>query len=198
MRAYYVRYVRLPWGESMVGKYSLACLILFCLLLNLLLSSAFAAEQTNQEAPWVRMPAGARPTYMGIHGGTMPVSLLVSDDGTSLLTFVGRTGNDFLEVLHRTEFQMPSFLKKAAQNSTEDALLQGKILQAGDKKSSMPVIYITGLGFLRSTVDHAELMPFGLSEKPVSIEGRVHLPESPRPKRTQYRLFFQPSYLTPR
>ena len=45
------------------------------------------------------MPAGARPTYMGIHGGTMPVSLLVYGDGSSLVTFVGRTGNDFLEML---------------------------------------------------------------------------------------------------
>ena len=27
------------------------------------------------------MPAGARSTYLGIHGGTVPVSLLVSRDG---------------------------------------------------------------------------------------------------------------------
>ncbi|MBR3663537.1 MAG: hypothetical protein IKN64_02660 [Desulfovibrio sp.] len=157
-----------------------------------------AAEEKLAEGPWVRMPAGARPTYMGIHGGTMPVSLLVSDDGSSLLTFVGRTGNDFLEVLHRTEFQMPSFLKKAAQNSTRDALEQGTILQAGDKKISMPVIYITGLGFLRSTVDNAELLPFGFSEKPVSIEGSVRMPDSALPKRKEYRLFFQPRHLIPR
>ena len=178
----------------MFAKKSLLCLL--ALLLSAL--PVQAKEDTEATAPWVRMPAGARPTYMGIHGGTMPVSLLVSDDGTSLLTFVGRTGNDFLEVLHRTEFQMPSLLKKAAQNSTKESLTQGVILQAGDTKDTMPVIYITGLGFLRSTLDHAELLPFGLSEKPVSIEGNVRLPQSPTPRRPRYRLFFQPSYLTPR
>ena len=175
---------------------------IFCCLTALLTIAASmtqAAEEKLAEEPWVRMPAGARPTYMGIHGGTMPVSLLVSDDGSSLLTFVGRTGNDFIEVLHRTEFQMPSFLKRAAQNSTQDALEQGRtILQAGDKKTSMPVIYITGLGFLRSTVDDAELLPFGFSEKPVSIEGRVRMPDAATPKRKEYRLFFQPRYLIPR
>ncbi|MCR5813614.1 MAG: hypothetical protein K6G15_03855 [Desulfovibrio sp.] len=176
-------------------------LCLLCCLAGLLsfANATQAAEEKLLEEPWVQMPAGARPTYMGIHGGTMPVSLLVSDDGSSLLTFVGRTGNDFLEVLHRTEFQMPSFLKKAAQNSTRDALEQGKtILHAGDKKTSMPVIYITGLGFQRSTVDEAELLPFGFSEKPVSIEGQVRMPDSATPKRKEYRLFFQPRYLIPR
>ena len=158
----------------------------------------FADESGLYQAGWTLMPAGGRPTYMGIHGGTMPVSLLVSDDGSSLLTFVGRTGNDFLEVLHKNDFILPSFLKGQAQNSTTDAISRGKILLAGNKNVTMPVIYLTGLGSKRSTVDDVQLLPFGLSEKPVSIEGRVRMPRSLNSPRKEYRLFFQPHYLEPR
>ena len=76
------------------------------------------AECAESGESWVTMPAGARPTYMGIHGGTMPVSLLVSSDGTSLLTFVGRTGNDFLEVLHHGDIRFPSLLGSTTRNAT--------------------------------------------------------------------------------
>ena len=164
--------------------------LLFCHVAPL----CYAADATD----WVEMPAGGKPTYMGIHGGTMPVSLLVSDDGSSLLTFVGRTGNDFVEMLHASDFQMPSFLKGKAHNSTQDAVQQGKILQAGNKNVSMPVIYITGLGLLRSTADDVQLLPFGLSEKPVSIEGRVPIPTTRKIPRKEYRLFFNSKYLKPR
>ena len=172
--------------------------ICFVLWLAFFISPEIFAAEQDFEASWILMPAGGRPTYMGIHGGTMPVSLLVSDDGSSLLTFVGRTGNDFLEVLHKTDLQLPSFLKAHAQNSTSDAIERGKILLAGNKNVTMPVIYITGLGLERSTVDDVQLLPFGLSEKPVSIEGRVSLPRAFNPPRKEYRLFFQPHYLEPR
>lgn len=169
---------------------------IFCLLL---LSLFFGLEvQADDSSLWVLLPAGCRPTYMGIHGGTMPVSLLVSDDGSSLLTFVGRTGNDFLELLHKTDFQMPSFLKGQAQNSTSDAMQNGKILLAGNKNVTMPVIYITGLGLKRSQVDEVELLPFGFSEKPVSIEGQARIPASKPKTRKEYRLFFHPNHLAPR
>ena len=38
------------------------------------------ATVSGQSLPegWTAMPAGARSTYLGIHGGTVPVSLLVS------------------------------------------------------------------------------------------------------------------------
>ena len=48
---------------------------------------------------WKYMPAGARATYIGIHGGTVPVSLLTSRDGTHMVALVGQTGNDFLRTL---------------------------------------------------------------------------------------------------
>ena len=62
--------------------------------------SARAEPGKHAAAPqWVYMPAGARATYIGIHGGTVPVSLLTSRDGTHMVAFVGQTGNDFLRTL---------------------------------------------------------------------------------------------------
>ena len=97
-------------------------LYLFCLLLAALAPlAAFATEsqgQADQQQGWVVMPAGARPAYFGIHGGTMPVSLLVYGDGSSLVTFVGRTGNDFIDMLRRAEVSMPSLLNATSQRSS--------------------------------------------------------------------------------
>ena len=174
-----------------------------------LTAPAFAADadkgdnvgEDGSGAGWSIMPAGARPTYMGIHGGTMPVSLLVSDDGQALLSFVGRTGNDFLEVLNRTDAQMPNFpnplTNGTVETSTSIPAPGGTVLMAGSASGSMPVIYLTGGGMQRSTVRPEQLLPFGFSEKPVSIEGQVSKPLFPtQPK--HYRLFFQPHYLQPR
>lgn len=160
-----------------------------------------AAEAKDANSGWLLMPAGARPTYMGIHGGTMPVSLLVSDDGQALLSFVGRTGNDFLEVLNRTDAQMPNFPNPLTNGTVEVSSSipapGGTVLMAGSASGSMPVIYLTGGGMQRATVRSEQLLPFGFSEKPVSIEGQVSKPLFPtQPK--HYRLFFQPHYLQPR
>ena len=179
--------------------------LIICMLC-LLLAPAFpgmcaAAVDSGVKAAdgWVIMPAGARPTYMGIHGGTMPVSLLVSGDGSSLLTFVGRTGNDFLDVLRRTDVRMPSLLNAtAARDAADGGLLSGgTVLMAGSAASSMPVIYLTGEGFARAAPSPDQLQPFGLSDKPLSIEGQVAKPAHLSPAK-RYRLFFQPQYLQPR
>lgn len=177
-----------------------------CLGLAVSASAADAGTGDNGSkgddgAGWSIMPAGARPTYMGIHGGTMPVSLLVSDDGQALLSFVGRTGNDFLEVLNRTDAQMPNFPNPLTNGTVETSSSipapGGTVLMAGSASGSMPVIYLTGGGMQRSTVRPEQLLPFGFSEKPVSIEGQVSRPLFPtQPK--HYRLFFQPHYLQPR
>lgn len=146
--------------------------------------SAFCAD----DEPWVEMPAGAKPAYVGIHGGTMPVSLLVSGDRASLLTFVGQTGNDFLEVMRKAWFPLPSF-----GNSTyyhRGALIAGpEGLFAGAQGASMPVV--TFSGDLRS--DLPGMKPFGLSPEPLNIEGEVSKPEKTATPR-KYRLFFLPDF----
>ena len=61
-----------------------------------------AVQPPVQEAPepvWEEMPVGARTAYIGIHGGTVPVSLLTAGDGSPMIAVVGLTGNDFLNFI---------------------------------------------------------------------------------------------------
>lgn len=161
---------------------------------------AHAAQEASDSDGWVVMPAGARPAYMGIHGGTMPVSLLVYGDGSSLVTFVGRTGNDFLEVLRRTDLPVPSLLNATMQQPrpSHGKLPQGgTVLMAGNAADSMPVIQLTGEGLARMDLPVGQLQPFGLSDKVLPIEGQVSKPAHLSPVK-RYRLLFQPQYLQPR
>lgn len=154
-----------------------------------------ATPPDDSDDDWVIMPAGGRSAYMGIHGGTMPVSLLVSGDGRSLLTFVGRTGNDFLELLRRTDMPLPSLLN--ATMSATGPLPPAYHLVAGNATSSMPVINLGGSGMAGYTTSQGRLQPFGFSPQPLSIEGQVTKPEHPSPAKL-YRLSFQPQYFSPR
>ena len=162
------------------------------------LSPAAPATAASTEDGWTIMPAGARPTYMGIHGGTMPVSLLVYGDGSSLVTFVGRTGNDFLEILRRTDLPVPSLLNATARPvGAPLPTANGTGLMAGNAADSIPVLSLPG-GILSGTALNSGLLqPFGLSDKPLSIEGQVTRPPHLTPVR-QYRLLFRPQYLQPR
>lgn len=150
---------------------------------------------------WDLMPAGARPAYMGIHGGTMPVSLLVSNDGNSLLTFVGRTGNDFLDMLRRTDLPLPSLFNSTEgqlprQVDLQAGLAGARVLSAGSGQSRMPVLCLTTDAFARIAPTPDMLQPFGLSDKPLALEGEVMPPDRTTPAK-QFRMFFQPQYLQP-
>lgn len=180
-------------------------IFLFCLLLAAFMPKA-ASSNSSQVLPeqqgWVVMPAGARPAYFGIHGGTMPVSLLVYGDGSSLVTFVGRTGNDFIDVLRRAEVSMPSLLNATAQQSASDKNISPSanattVLMAGSSSSSLPVFNVSGEGLSQMGVPPGQLQPFGLSDKALSIEGEVTAPQRLSTVK-QYRLLFQPQYLQPR
>lgn len=148
-----------------------------------------ATSRAAADDGWVVMPAGARPAYMGIHGGTMPVSLLVAGDGTSLFTFVGRTGNDFLEALRATDVPLPGLLNATAPSA-------GAALFAGNATSSLPVIPLDDAAFATLAAEPGTLRPFGLSDAPLTIEGRAERPAAPTPAKT-YRLFVLPRYLRP-
>ncbi|MDR3358560.1 MAG: hypothetical protein LBN96_06890 [Desulfovibrio sp.] len=195
-----------------------ALLCFFCILPWLVHSPVLAADPVADDRGWTIMPAGARPAYMGIHGGTMPVSLLVVADGSSLLGFVGRTGNDFLDVLRSTKVSFFSGLpfngnadKESAVNSGEAAKYRENIAGISDRGTSgginsvfvtgngltsLPVIQIgSGLAALPFTTE--QLLPFGFSDKPLSIEGDVAPPAKSAPVH-RYRLVFEPQYLQPR
>lgn len=56
-------------------------------------------DKKKDDVVWGEMPAGAKTTYIGIHGGTVPVSLLTAGDGSPMIALVGLTGSDFLNFL---------------------------------------------------------------------------------------------------
>ena len=56
-------------------------------------------DKKKEEVVWGEMPAGAKTTYIGIHGGTVPVSLLTAGDGSPMIALVGLTGSAFLNFL---------------------------------------------------------------------------------------------------
>lgn len=162
----------------------------FVFLACFLFGETTAQARDNED--WIFMPAGAKPSYMGIHGGTMPVSLLVSDDGASLLAFVGRTGNDFIEDLRNVHLPIPSFGNSTGHGMPRMAGQTG--IFAGNATAVMPVFPIRGDGLADF---NSRLEPFGLSQEPLRIEGRVEKPDiSPRAR--NFRVFFLPDYFKPR
>lgn len=172
----------------------------FSLLLAFFLLSALSweclAADSEKDDEWVNMPAGAKPAYMGIQGGTMPVSLLVSRDRASLFTFVGRTGNDFLEVLRKAYLPLPSFGNATGIGNALTGKAGSADLFAGNATESMPVLPVSGDILSREGLA-GTLQPFGLSSEPLSIEGSVAKPSTATPAK-KYRLFFLPDYLHPR
>lgn len=132
-----------------------------------------APEGLLSEA-WVEMPAGARPAYIGIHGGTVPVSLLTAHDGQSMITLVGRTGNDFLRTLHKTDIRHPRDVGNAPRSMPESNATA--VLMADTAIGNVPVFYCTGKGFARMELPEDQWQPFGLSEKPMLLEGQAGKP----------------------
>jgi hypothetical protein len=163
---------------------------------------AYAEPDKTALAPqWIYMPAGARATYIGIHGGTVPVSLLTSRDGTHMVALVGQTGNDFLRTLkaypgtNETPLSLPSG-SLPAPGGAEDAnfahpnpqativpalpplrlAANATLLMAGTAVGAMPVIYVTGHSFASLSRLYADSLPFGISEHSPLLEGSVKAP----------------------
>lgn len=163
-------------------------LFILVLLVSTLTRQAPKAAEMSASSGWELIPAGAKRAYKGIHGGTMPVSLLVSPDGQSLFTFVGRTGNDFLQLLRETDVPIPTLLNAPI---TANAMNRGRTMHAGNSARSLPVRPLVTAGEGEAPLTH-----FGLSEKPLSIEGEVERPDNSagmqRFRLSFNRLFFQP------
>lgn len=151
-----------------------------------------AVSSIESDEEWVYMPAFAKPSYMGIHGGTMPISLLVSGDGDALVTFVGRTGNDFLEALRNGH--LPSIGNSTVYGMNARARTGN--LVAGNSSVSMPVLPLSKDILSLLQTGH-ELEPFGLTDEKISIEGTVAKPQN-FPHSRSLRLFSLPDYFQPR
>jgi hypothetical protein len=140
------------------------------------------------------MPAGARATYIGIHGGTVPVSLLTSRDGTHLVALVGQTGNDFLRTLKVASGTRETQPVLYGEEATELAHLplrtpvtpippfrfaaNATLLMAGTAVGAMPVIYATGHSFASLNHLYTDSLLFGISENSLLLEGAVKAPRT--------------------
>lgn len=145
--------------------------------------------------PWVAMPEGARKAYIGIHGGTVPVSLLSAGDGTPLIAQVGLTGSDFLNFMRSRGKEKPwntADLKNVMDMSEHVVQppvsnTNATLLLAGTSSDDVPVIYATGHNFEKMAIVPANWAHFGLTEKPLSLEGAIKLPpkqeKKPRSRR---------------
>jgi hypothetical protein len=69
-------------------------------------AQAEGAGPASRGDNWVTIESGSRPAYVGIHGGTAPISLLRASNGL-LFAFTGQTGNDFLHILRGNATQAP-------------------------------------------------------------------------------------------
>ena len=120
-----------------------------------------------------------------LDGQSDPVSL---DQGS-----FSQTGNDFLELLRRADVRLPSLLGSILGSSHG-----GSMLLAGRAQRSMPVLYVLGDRLAAMPHGLQGLQPFGLSDKPLSIEGNISLPPRRNPAARSYRLHIDPRYLDPR
>ncbi len=159
-----------------------------------------AAGETVREntgpVQWVEMPAGARKTYIGIHGGTVPVSLLTAGDGSPMIAQVGLTGSDFLHFLRSGGKPDRDFVLFDITAETEAApapvaapvlpTRNATVLLAGTAAGDVPVIYATGRTFESMSLVPDNWAPFGLTQKPLSAEGSVKV-FTPKPGQKRRR-----------
>ncbi|MDD6088095.1 MAG: hypothetical protein PUB69_02105 [Desulfovibrionaceae bacterium] len=153
------------------------------LMTAILLSVCCTASAVSD---WRDMPAGARIAYIGIHGGTVPVSLLAAGDGEPMIALVGLTGNDFVRYLRsRGELQETITLPDDRLRQRPDrnpvyetdvkTLPTGVSLKAGSEAGDIPVIYATGDAFEEMSLLPSTWEPFGLTERALSSEGAVKI-----------------------
>jgi hypothetical protein len=131
------------------------------------------AVKDGQGEGWVSLEPGARPAYVGIQGGTAPVTLFRAPDG-EILTYTGNTGNDFMHIL-RGNGSVP---EKPTRHEPGDGHADAPVAGAGASGAE-------GLADnqLSTTLGPATqaLQPFGLSTPPSVVEAMRQEEATPPP-----------------
>ncbi len=86
---------------------NLIATISFAIVLIFPLSTMHAGDRATAEPAaaatgWNSLPAGSRVVFIGVHGGTTPVTLHPKSDGTPL-ALPGGSGQDFLRLIRSPE-----------------------------------------------------------------------------------------------
>lgn len=117
---------------------------------------------------WVNLEPGARPAYVGIQGGTAPITLLRTPTG-SVLGYTGNTGNDFIQLLQGKEPPKTALPPSDSKEALELPLPPPQDL-AGFSASREAPLFTTG----------PALTPFGLSTPDhVVLQEEAKTPPSP-------------------
>jgi hypothetical protein len=133
-----------------------------------------AAVQANATGEgWVSLEPGSRPAYVGIQGGTAPVTLFRSPEG-KLFTYTGNTGSDFMHILRGNGSLAPA----APSTDTGERLAAGPapadIGQAGETSAAA-----------RTDGPEPTLQPFGLTTPEgviVAAQPEEPMAEAPQPE----------------
>lgn len=94
MRWYFKKNILHFFKRSLIWTGGLVFLALY------LSPRAFAEDSgsPSDEENWITMPEGNRATFVGIHGGTVPITIFSSADG-KMIALPGNSGKDFLNIL---------------------------------------------------------------------------------------------------
>lgn len=117
---------------------------------------------------WINLEPGAKPAYVGIQGGTAPITLLRSSEG-SLLGYTGNTGNDFIQLLQGKEPPSVSLPPSHSKEALEFSLPPPPDIEdlSLNRENALPV-------------GNASMQPFGLSN-PEQIEQHEEAKAEPPP-----------------
>lgn len=141
------------------------------------------AEEHGDAGDWVSLPESDRSAFVGIHGGTAPVSVMGSEISPAEETVTGRTGDDFVQLLEgdansaaqadiggREMALVPFGL---GETQTADAPARSRLARAEpEKQTSKP------RGAVRLKVD--DLKVLGAEQAPVSPESLLQADELTR------------------
>lgn len=135
------------------------------------LNATQSSGYEGRHSGWVSLEPGIRPAYVGIHGGTAPITLLRSPEG-ALFAYTGTTGNDFLQILRSRGMadnktgQLPpqEILSPASKTSTASQTFAFAKTSPTGKKGEGAAPF--AMPFRKETMRQSlaePLLPFGLS-----------------------------------
>ena len=142
------------------------------------------AEERNTAGDWVSLPESGRAAFVGIHGGTAPVSVVGSEISPAEETVTGRTGDDFVQLLEGDAVgntpqadiggrEMALVPFGLGETQTSDAAGQSRLARAEpEKQTSKP------RGAVRLKVD--DLKVLSADQAPVSPESLLQADELAR------------------
>ncbi len=142
------------------------------------------AEEHSEAGDWVSLPESDRSSFVGIHGGTAPVSVMGNEISPAEETITGRTGDDFVQLLEGDDVNSAAQADIGGaevalvpfglgETQTADADVHSRLAQAEpEKQANKP------RGAVRLKVDDLKML--STDQAPVSPESLLQADELAR------------------